>query len=135
MYNLSSEVFFYKECTVSNQRPQITFDENNAYGAYNRSRKSDDSYAVITAYSAENNDSHAVHQLNYKLDMTPHGVTWPPVSMIIFGPKEFNNVIVSSFNHIPEISNNKGTCKRLQIYFKPFHDIQSVLKTLKKRYL
>ena len=34
-YNLPSEVKFCKKCTMSNQRPRITFDENGVCSACN----------------------------------------------------------------------------------------------------
>jgi hypothetical protein len=35
LYNLPSEIRFCAECTVSNQRPRITFDENGVCSACN----------------------------------------------------------------------------------------------------
>ena len=35
LYNLPSEVKFCKKCTVSNQRPRITFDEDGVCSACN----------------------------------------------------------------------------------------------------
>jgi hypothetical protein len=34
-YNLPSEVIFCKKCTISNQRPRITFDKNGVCSACN----------------------------------------------------------------------------------------------------
>ena len=35
MYNLPKEVLFCKNCTISNQRPRITFDKNGICSACN----------------------------------------------------------------------------------------------------
>ncbi len=35
LYNLPAEVKFCKKCTMSNQRPRITFDENGVCSACN----------------------------------------------------------------------------------------------------
>ena len=37
-YNLPSKVKYCKECTISNQRPRITFDENGVCSACNYSK-------------------------------------------------------------------------------------------------
>jgi len=35
LYNLPKEVLFCKKCTISNQRPRITFDQNGVCSACN----------------------------------------------------------------------------------------------------
>ena len=34
-YNLPKDIFFCKNCTISNQRPRITFDKNGVCSACN----------------------------------------------------------------------------------------------------
>ena len=88
-YNLPKEVVFCKECTISNQRPRITFDENGVCSACNfakykqktvnwekrehelislldKHRKNDGSYDVIVPVSGGKDGGFVAHMLKYK---------------------------------------------------------------------
>ena len=100
-YKLPSEVHYCKSCTVSNQRPRITFDANGVcsacnYAIYKREkvnweqrdrelrelcdkyRKNDGSFDVIVPCSGGKDGSFVAHQLKYKYSMNPLCVTWAP---------------------------------------------------------
>jgi hypothetical protein len=95
-YNLPATVKYCKLCTVSNQRPRITFDENGVCSACNfahfkrhsidweqrehelvelcnRYRKGNGEYDVIVPCSGGKDGSFVAHQLKYKYGMNPRG--------------------------------------------------------------
>ncbi len=101
MYNLPLEVRFCKKCTMSNQRPRITFDEEGVCSACSfseykknvidweqrekelkdlchRFRRKDGYYDVIVPSSGGKDSSSVAHKLKYKYDMNPLTVTWAP---------------------------------------------------------
>src|SRR5437762_6936766 len=98
-YNLPTEVKFCKKCTMSNQRPRITFDEEGVcsacrYAEYKRTmvdwkqrehelrtlldrfRRNDGSYDVIVPCSGGKDASYIAHELKHKYGMNPLTVTW-----------------------------------------------------------
>ena len=100
-YNLPSEVVYCIKCTVSNQRPRITFDENGVcaacqYAEFKKTkinwkerdqelqelcdkyRKNDGSYDVIVPSSGGKDSAFVAYQLKYKYGMNPLTVTWSP---------------------------------------------------------
>ena len=88
MYRLPREVKYCKKCTISNQRPRITFDENGVCSACNyrkyknatdwdarerelkelcdRFRSDDGSWDVIVPCSGGKDGGFVAHQLKYK---------------------------------------------------------------------
>lgn len=101
MYNLPLEVKFCKRCTISNQRPRITFDEEGICSACryaevkhnkidwtqrekelkdlcDRFRRKDGYYDVIVPSSGGKDSSSVAHKLKYKYGMNPLTVTWAP---------------------------------------------------------
>src|SRR3989344_8154884 len=100
-YHLPKEVQFCKNCTISNQRPRITFNEKGVCSACdysvfkrtidweerekelielcNRHRKSDGSYDVIVPVSGGKDGGRVAHQLKEKYGMHPLTVTWSPL--------------------------------------------------------
>src|ERR1700694_1312622 len=91
-YNLPATVIFCKKCTISNQRPRITFDENGICSACNyaefkrtkidwqerekelvavcdKYRSSDGHHDVIVPCSGGKDGSFVAHQLKYKYGM------------------------------------------------------------------
>jgi len=121
-YNLPNEVKFCKKCTISNQRPRITFDENGVCSACNyathkqnldwslrekelqelcnRHRKNNGEYDVIVPCSGGKDGSFVAHQLKYKYNMHPLCVTWAPLKYTEIGRRNLDNFIASGFNHI-----------------------------------
>jgi hypothetical protein len=100
-YTLPVNVRFCRKCTISNQRPRITFDEHGVCSACNyaefkrkhvdwdarerelvelcdRHRKSNGDYDVIVPCSGGKDGGFVAHQLKYKYGMNPLTVTWAP---------------------------------------------------------
>jgi N-acetyl sugar amidotransferase len=144
-YNLPSEVRYCKKCTISNQRPRITFDEHGVcsacnYAEYKRSkvdwslreqelielcnkhRKNDGSYDVIVPCSGGKDGSFVAHQLKYKYGMNPLAVTWAPLLATEIGRKNLDAFIHSGFDHILGTPNPQITRKLAQLAFKYLGD-------------
>lgn len=130
MYKLPEEVVFCKKCTISNQRPRITFDENGVCSACNyaeykknkidweirekelvelldKHRKNDGSYDVIVPCSGGKDGSFVAHQLKYKYGMNPLTVTWAPHLPTDLGRKNLDAFIDSGFDNILGRPNGK----------------------------
>ncbi len=121
-YNLPTEVRFCKLCTMSNQRPRITFDENGVCSACNfavakrsfdwaareqelqdlcdRHRKNNGEYDVIVPCSGGKDGSFVAHQLKYKYGMNPLTVTWAPLKATETGRRNLDAFIRSGFDNI-----------------------------------
>lgn len=121
-YNLPSEVKYCKKCTISNQRPRITFDENGVCSActfsdykrtinwgqrerelielLDRHRRTDGRYDVIVPCSGGKDGSFVAHQLKYEYGMNPLCVTWSPNIHTDIGWRNLQSFIASGFNHI-----------------------------------
>lgn len=129
-YNLPEEVVFCKKCTVSNQRPRITFDENGVCSACNfaeykktkidwklreqelletldRHRKNDGSYDVVVPCSGGKDGSYVAHQLKYKYGMNPLTVTWAPHLPTDIGRRNLDHFIQSGFDNVLGTPNGK----------------------------
>jgi N-acetyl sugar amidotransferase len=123
MYNLPTEVKFCKKCTISNQRPRISFDDEGICSACDFSehkktidwqlrekeledlcdkhRRSDGSYDVVVPCSGGKDGSFTAHMLKYKYKMNPLTVTWAPHIYTDIGRKNLDNFInVGGFDHI-----------------------------------
>jgi N-acetyl sugar amidotransferase len=100
-YNLPTTVKYCSRCTISNQRPRISFDENGVCSACNyaefkknkinwterekelialcdRFRKNDGTFDVIVPCSGGKDSAFIAHELKHKYGMTPLTVTWAP---------------------------------------------------------
>jgi len=146
-YNLSTEVKFCKKCTISNQRPRITFDENGVCSACNyaefkktidwnlrekelielcdRYRKNDGSYDVIVPCSGGKDGGFTAHQLKYKYGMHPLTVTWSPLVPTEIGRENLDSFIEKGgFDNILGRPNGKVNRKMtrlaLEILGDPF---------------
>ncbi len=127
MYNLPLEVKYCKKCTISNQRPRITFDEEGICSACrfaeykntkvdwglrekelkdlcDRFRRDDGYYDVIVPSSGGKDSGSVAHKLKYKYGMTPLTVTWSPHLYTDAGWCNFQNLI-----HIGGLDNILGT--------------------------
>lgn len=145
LYNLPTEVKFCKKCTVSNQRPRITFDENGVCSACNfaefkrseidwekrekelidlcdKHRKYDGSYDVIVPCSGGKDGSFVAHMLKYRYNMNPLCVTWAPLLATDLGRKNLDNFIKAGFNHIMGTPNPQVTRKLTQLAFSHMGD-------------
>lgn len=139
-YNLPSQIQFCKNCTVSNQRPRITFDTNGVCSACNyakfkrsqidwstreselqslcgRNRKSNGEYDVIVPCSGGKDGSFVAHQLKYKYGMNPLAVTWAPLKATLLGRQNLDAFLASGFNHILGTPNPQVTRKLTNLSF------------------
>lgn len=122
-YKLPQEVKYCKKCTISNQRPRITFDENGVCSACNyrhtknttdwgererellalcdRFRSKDGSWDVVVPCSGGKDGGFVAHQLKYKYGMHPLCVTWSPLVPTEIGRQNLDAFIdVGGFDHI-----------------------------------
>jgi len=144
-YKLPLKVMFCKKCTISNQRPRITFDEHGVcsacnYAEYKRAkvdwaareaeliklcdahRKSNGEYDVIVPCSGGKDGSFVAHQLKHKYGMNPLAVTWAPLKATAIGRQNLDAFIASGFNHILGTPNPQVTKKLTQLSFKHLGD-------------
>jgi N-acetyl sugar amidotransferase len=123
-YNLPSEVKYCVKCTISNQRPRITFNAEGVCAACQYSefkknnidwgqrdkelqelcdkhRSSDGSYDVIVPSSGGKDSAYVAYQLKYKYKMNPLTVTWSPHLWTRDGFNNFQNHIhVGGFDNV-----------------------------------
>lgn len=144
-YNLPLAVQFCKNCTVSNQRPRITFDENGVcsacnYAEYkrtqidwserekqlvelcNKHRKGNGEYDVIVPYSGGKDGSYVAHQMKHKYGMNPLAVTWAPLQATAIGRQNLDAFIASGFNHLLGTPNPQVSQKLTRLSFKHLGD-------------
>jgi N-acetyl sugar amidotransferase len=133
-YNLPLQVRFCKNCTVSNQRPRITFDEQGVCSACNfahykrtqlnwadrerelvelckRFRKGNGEYDVIVPCSGGKDGSFVAHQLKFKYGMNPLTVTWAPLIATEIGRRNLDAFIHSGFDNVLGTPNGRITRK------------------------
>lgn len=122
-YKLPSEILFCRNCTISNQRPRITFDSEGVcsacrYAKYKRKeidwkkredelaqlcdryRRNDGRYDVLVPCSGGKDGSFVAHQLKHKFGMNPLTVTWAPHIPTEIGRQNLLNFINSGFTNI-----------------------------------
>ncbi|WP_078125509.1 N-acetyl sugar amidotransferase [Leptospira alexanderi] len=145
LYNLPEKVSFCKKCTVSNQRPRITFDEHGVCSACNfaeykktkinwkqrekelielcrKHKKDNGEYDVIVPCSGGKDGGFVAHQLKYKYGMNPLTVTWAPLKATEIGRKNLDNFIASGFDNVLGTPNGKVTRKLTNLAFKYLGD-------------
>lgn len=126
-YNLPDKVVFCKKCTISNQRPRITFDEHGVCSACNfaefkqkkidwtkreeelmtlldRFRRDDGTYDVLVPCSGGKDASYIAHELKHKYGMNPLTVTWAPHLYTDIGMQNINNL-----TRVGDVANILGT--------------------------
>jgi N-acetyl sugar amidotransferase len=131
-YKLPAEVRYCRKCTISNQRPRITFDEQGVCAACNyaeykrtqvdwkqreqelvdlcdRYRKNNGEYDVIVPCSGGKDGGFVAHQLKYKYGMNPLTVTWAPLRPTEIGRRNLDAFIASGFDNILGKPNGKVT--------------------------
>jgi N-acetyl sugar amidotransferase len=143
-YNLPKEIIYCKKCTISNQRPRISFDEKGVCSACNFSkfkknidwksreielqklcdkyRKNTGEYDVIVPCSGGKDGSFVAHQLKTKYGMRPLCVTWAPMVYTDLGRRNLDNFIQSGFNHVLGTSNPEITKKLTYLSFRELGD-------------
>lgn len=127
LYNLPPKVRFCKKCTISNQRPRITFTEEGicsacTYATYKhnevdwqardeelkalakRFKRKDGQYEVVVPASGGKDSALVAHQLQYKYGMNVLTVTWSPHIYTDIGWQNFQNMI-----HIGGLDNTLKT--------------------------
>ena len=140
LYNLPEKVFYCKKCTISNQRPRITFDKDGVFFVFNFSdiKKNDfdwkkreselkklcdkfrkkKGFDVIVPCSGGKDGSYVAHQLKYVYNMNPLCVTWSPLEGTEIGKKNLKSFIDSGFDHIMGTPDPKVTKKLTELSFK-----------------
>lgn len=126
-YNLPTEVKFCVKCTISNQRPRISFDENGVCSACNfaefkknkinwterekelvalldKHRRNDGRYDVIVPCSGGKDAAYIAHELKHKYGMNPLTVTWAPHLYTEIGFKNLHEMI-----RVGDLANVLGT--------------------------
>lgn len=123
-YNLPSEVIYCRKCTISNQRPRITFNAEGVCSACqfaeykrtkidwsererelmdlcDRHRRNDGRYDVIVPCSGGKDGGFVAHQLKYVYGMNPLTVTWAPLKATEIGRKNLDNFIrIGGFDNV-----------------------------------
>lgn len=123
LYKLPKEVHFCKKCTISNQRPRITFDSEGVCSACrfaekknaidwdkrdeelkqlcDRYRKDNGDWDVVVPCSGGKDGGFVAHQLKYKYGMHPLCVTWSPLVPTEIGRKNLDAFVdKGGFDHI-----------------------------------
>lgn len=144
-YNLPADVRFCRKCTISNQRPRITFDDKGVCSACNyaefkkgkvdwnererelvelcdRYRRNDGSYDVLVPCSGGKDGAFTAHQLKYRYGMNPLTVTWAPLLPTEIGRQNLAAFIDSGFNHIMGSPDGKVYRKLTYLSFKYLGD-------------
>jgi N-acetyl sugar amidotransferase len=145
LYKLPLQVSFCARCTVSNQRPRITFDASGVCSACrfadfkrskidwqqreqqlielcDRYRKSNGEYDVIVPCSGGKDGGFVAHQLKYRYGMHPLAVTWAPLKPTDIGRRNLDAFIASGFDHVLGTPNGKVTRKLTQLAFRHLGD-------------
>ena len=144
-YGLPADVRFCRKCTVSNQRPRITFNEEGVCSACvfaefkrahidwtererelielcDRHRKKNGEYDVIVPCSGGKDGGFVAHQLKYKYGMNPLTVTWAPLKHTEIGRKNLDAFIQAGFDNVLGTPNGKATRSLTALAFKYLGD-------------
>ena len=122
LYNLPEQIRFCSRCTISNQRPRISFNSKGVCSACQFSdykqevnweerekeletlcdnhRSKDGDYDVIVPCSGGKDGSFVAHILKERYGMNPLCVTWSPLRPSKIGRQNIYNFIDSGFNSI-----------------------------------
>ena len=143
-YNLPHHVKFCKKCTVSNQRPRITFDKEGICSACNFSkikkntdwikrerelkqlldkhRSSDGSFDVIVPCSGGKDGSYVAHQLKHEYGMNPLTVTFAPLSQTEIGRQNLKSFVDAGFTNLYKQPNGEISKKLVSYFLKKIGD-------------
>lgn len=143
-YKLPEKVQFCKKCTMSNQRPRITFDEHGVcsacnYAEYKRTidwakreaeldslcnrfrRKS--GYDVLVPCSGGKDGGFTAHYLKTRHGMKPLTCTWAPNIYTDIGFENLRNFVdVGGFDHILGAPNGQVNRKLVRLAFEHMGD-------------
>ena len=121
-YNLPKKVIHCTKCTVSNQRPRITFDKNGVCSACrygetkdkkidwklrekelqdlcDKHRRKDGYWDVVVPCSGGKDSVYVVHMLKKKYNMNPLTVTWAPMLYTDVGWRNLHHMIDSGIDN------------------------------------
>ena len=131
-------------CTMSNQRPRIIFDEKGIcsackYYEYKKTvnwkkrekelnllleqhRSNNNDWDVIVPSSGGKDSAYVAHELKYKFKMNPLLVTWSPLEYTDIGFKNFNALNNAGFTCIKASPNGNFQRKLARLCFEEFGD-------------
>ena len=141
LYNLPTKIIFCKKCTISNQRPRITFDKSGVCSActfaehkrkkinwkkreeellrlLDKHRSKTNKHDIIVPCSGGKDGSYVAHQLKFKYGMNPLCVTWSPILPTKIGKDNLKNFISCGFAHIMGKSNQQILKKITSLSFQ-----------------
>lgn len=145
LYNLPDEILFCKKCTISNQRPRITFDSKQICSACNfrlfkdtqidweqrerylkelcnKHRSNDGSFDVLVPCSGGKDGGFVAHLLKNKYKMNPLCVTWSPLRPTQLGSRNLKAFIDSGFSSIVGTPNPQVSARLTWESFKELGD-------------
>jgi N-acetyl sugar amidotransferase len=144
LYSLPKTVQFCKKCTISNQRPRISFDSKGICSACNfadfkktldwksreeelkrlcdKFRKSNGDYDILIPCSGGKDGDYVAHQMKYVFGMNPLTVTWSPLKYTDIGRKNLDAFLASGFNHVLGTPDPIVTKKLTELSFKHLGD-------------
>ena len=145
LYGLPEKVEFCRKCTISNQRPRITFDENGVCSACNfahykrqnidweqrnielhalcdKHRRGNGRHDVIVPCSGGKDGSFVAHHLKHEFGMNPLTVTWAPLKASVIGRKNLDAFINSGFDHLLGTANPMVTRRLTELAFRIIGD-------------
>ena len=122
LYKLPKKVKFCKLCTISNQRPRITFDENDICSACNfakykrkvnwfkreeellrlldKHRSKTNKHDCVVPSSGGKDSGYVAHTLKTKYGMKPLTVTWSPNSWTEIGLQNYSGLVDAGLDNI-----------------------------------
>lgn len=126
-YNLPTKVRYCKRCTISNQRPRITFDADGVcsacyYAEYKKTqidwkkreeelvavldkfRQNNGTYDIIVPCSGGKDAAYIAHELKHRYGMNPLTVTWAPHLYTDIGWENLRNMTL-----VGDLANVLGT--------------------------
>lgn len=138
-------VFYCKECIVSNQRPRLLFDENGVCSAClyqkekktsidwearhkeleelcNKYRRNDGRYDIVVPCSGGKDASYVAHLLKTKYGMHPLTVTWAPFQYTEIGRENHYNFVHAGFTNMMCWPNGNLHRKLARIAFEAVGD-------------
>lgn len=141
---IPNKVLWCKNCTMSNQRPRIIFDdkgicsackyyeykktvdwnkrENELEQLLNKHRSQNNSWDVIVPSSGGKDSAYVAHELKFKYNMNPLLVTWSPLEYTDIGIKNFDALNNSGFTCLKASPNGKFQKKLARLCFEEFGD-------------
>lgn len=138
------EIKFCSSCTISNQRPRISFSKAGICNAcdfrkvkkeidwvareaelqvlLDKHRDGEGEFDVIVPCSGGKDGSFVAHQLKEKYGMRVLAVTWAPLKPTEIGRKNLDNFIASGFDHILGTPNPSVTARLTRFFFEEIGD-------------